>query len=200
MSKVTFNPKRDTPYLAAITQAAQFSLAGAILLGPKGWFFGGLLGLLVSMALAYASSQYADVAQKRKTWVMVGMIILGALSPIAIGTSMYLELPEIITPIWRGVVGAAWAILPDASVALVGFVAGKGMTNAGNEPAIVKEKPEKPPVVVALPAVSPLPVAQSVACQYGCGFERATQQAINAHYRGCKLNPANMPMRVDSGV
>src|SRR6187399_2427366 len=136
-ARVSFNPKRDLPYIAAFAQAAQFSLAGSVLIGPKGWFFGGLLGILVSLAVAYASSQYADIAQKRKGWAMAGMVMIGIISPLIVGTSMFLDLSKEIHPIWRGIVGAAWGILPDASVALVGFVAGKGMIKAEAEP----EKP-----------------------------------------------------------
>lgn len=198
--KVSFNPKRDLPYIAAFAQAAQFALAGSVLIGPKGWFFGGLLGLLVSLAVAYAASQYTDVAKKRQPWAMAGMVIIGIISPLIVGTSLYLDLSKELHPVWRGVVGAAWGILPDASVALVGFIAGKGLSKADEateKPAKAEPKPAKPVEVPALPIIAPLVVAQSYACKYGCGDERASQQAMNAHYRGCKMNPANMPIRVD---
>lgn len=40
---------------------------------------------------------------------------------------MFLDLPTSIHPIWRGVVGAVLGVIPDVSVFLTGFVAGKGL-------------------------------------------------------------------------
>jgi hypothetical protein len=123
-----FNPKAQMPWLAALVQAAQFGLAGHILIRePVGWLFGGLLGGLVSFAVAYASSQYAEVAEKRQPFVMGGIILTMALSPVIIGASMYIHLHPDLGQVARIVVGIAWAVVPDVAVALVGFTAGKGM-------------------------------------------------------------------------
>jgi hypothetical protein len=125
-----FNPKRDGPYLGAIAQAAQFVLAGYILFGWLGIPFALLLGLLVSISVAYAASQYADAAKSRQPYIMAGMIFIMALSPSVVGVSVTLHIIESHPALWLGwavLVGVSWAIIPDVSVMLIGFTAGKGM-------------------------------------------------------------------------
>ena len=98
-SQTTFNPKRDLPYLAAVAQTILYTWAGVTLLGSWGWIPGAATGLLVSVTMAYASSQYTEVAKDRRGFVFWGMVFLGALSPVVIGTSMYLDLPAEIHPV-----------------------------------------------------------------------------------------------------
>lgn len=168
---VTFNPKRDTPYLAAISQAVLYVWAGATLLGFWGWIPGLFMGALVSVTMAYASSQYEEVARARKKYVMAGMIILGLFSPVVIGTSMYLDLPAAIHPIWRGVVGAVLGIIPDVSVFLTGFVAGKGL--------VAKDKQDQSEPKQTKPAKEP----NKPAFICSCGYEAKTQAGLNGHQR-----------------
>jgi hypothetical protein len=147
------NPKRDLPYLAALAQTAQFALAGSIVLGPKGWFFGGVLGLLVSLAMVYSTSQIADIAAKRQPYALAMTGALGVLSPIVIAASVYLELPAEMAQPLRVAVAACWGAIPDVSIAVVGFVAGKGMvatdttstTSPQQVPALVAPSPAKRP-------------------------------------------------------
>lgn len=171
--RVSFNPKRDLPYMGALAQAIQFSHASSVLFGPEGWFFGGVMGVLVSVSVAYATSQYADIAQKRKPFAMAALIILALFSPVIVGTGAYLKLTPITDPIWRGVVAFAWGVLPDASVAIVGFIAGKGLVKADAEQPIAKPKPEKPAIELEKPAFK---------CPHpGCDVTKPTQAALNAH-------------------
>lgn len=171
-SKATFNPKRDLPYMGAAAQAIQFAHASASLFGPEGWFFGGVLGVLVSVSVAYATSQYSDIAQKRKGWALFGMIVLGAFSPVIVGTGAYLRL-NVPDPYWRGVVAFAWGILPDAAVAITGFVAGKSLVKADAEPAKAEVKPAKS---------KEEPIKPAFKCGYaGCDVVKPTQAALNAH-------------------
>jgi hypothetical protein len=173
MNKTSFNPKRDLPYLAAISQAIQYIWAGITLFGGWGFIPGLFLGVLVSVTMAYASSQYSDVAKDRKKFVMFGMIVLGIFSPVIIGTSMYLDLPQVINPLWRGFVGAVWGILPDMSVLLTGFVAGKGLV--AKEQTVQSEAQSQPKPAKAEPK-------PAFSCPYpGCEVTKPTQAAINAH-------------------
>lgn len=197
MSKAaSFSPKRDIPYLAAAISAVLFAYSGSLLLGWIGWIIGGLLGVLVSVSVLYASSQYAGTAKERKPWIMTGLVILMTFSPIINGTAVYFELSTEIWDVWRGVVAVAWGILPDVAGAVAGFVAGKGMVKADDPAKSEPEaKPERKPRKKA-----PVSAAPMIACKYGCGFERATQAAMNPHLGACKNNPANMPVRVDLGA
>lgn len=171
-SGVSFNPKRDLPYLGAICQAIQFSHASSILFGAEGWFFGGVMGVLVSVSVAYATSQYADIAQKRKPLAMAGLIVLALFSPVIVGTGAYLRL-SVPDPFWRGAVAFAWGVLPDVAVAITGFVAGKGMVRPDEKPKEAKPKPEKPAIEPIKPVFS---------CSFpGCDVAKPTQAAINAH-------------------
>lgn len=202
-STTRFNPKRDLPYLAALAQTSQFSLAGSILLGNRGWFFGGLLGLLISVTMAYATSQYTEIAKERRKvalWLVVG---LGIFSPLIIGTSMFLDLPQNINPIWRGIVGAVWGILPDASVALVGFVAGKGLVkreessdkNTQETPKSNQQRPKKPKKVAKQHVTDDQLIAELKSNPAATDDELAqlfkvSRQAINK--RRHKLTPAQL--------
>lgn len=155
--KTTFNPKRDLPYLAAIAQTVQFSIAGYTLFSWLGLLAGIFLGALVSMTVAYASSQYFEIAKERKKSALFFMVVLLAFSPIVVGTAAYLELP--FTGVWAGVVAAAWGILPDFSVALDGFIAGKGMvakeqlaaTGTETAPQVAPKQDKKPAKVARQP-------------------------------------------------
>jgi len=135
--------RKHIPYFAATVQTAQYALAGYFLIGVLGWFFVGSMGALVSLAMAYAASQYADVAEKRKGPSLVALIGIMLLSPILVGTATWLHLTNIPNLIWRGVVSFAWGALPDAAVVLSGFAAGKGLFEQGNKPKVAG-KSKKP--------------------------------------------------------
>lgn len=125
--------KKHIPLYAVVVQTAQYALAGYFLIGWMGLFFVGIMGGLVSLALVYATSQYADIAQGRKTTSLIAMILLMVFSPVLIGTATWLHLAIIPSSLWRGVVSAIWGILPDGAVALAGFIAGKGMFETGKK-------------------------------------------------------------------
>lgn len=163
-SKIHFNPKRDIPYLAATIQAVIFAYSGSLLIGWIGWLIGGLMGVLVSVSVLYASSQYAETAKTRKPWVIVGIVILMLFSPIINGTAVYFELSKEIWNIWRGVVAVAFGVLPDVAAALAGFTAGKGMVKADTEPPLTgaEPKPKKKKAVEPAVIVEPAPVVVPV--------------------------------------
>lgn len=135
--------KKHLPLFAAFVQTAQYSLAGYFLIGAMGWFFVGLMGALISLAMAYATSQVSDIAQKRKAGAYVALVAIMVFSPVIIGTATYLHLTQIVNPYWRGIVSAAWGFLPDGAVALAGFVAGKGMIEQERKPKVAGKKQGK---------------------------------------------------------
>lgn len=178
-NNITFNPKRDLPYLAALAQIVQFTIAGYTLFGPVGILSGLFLGALVSMTVAYATSQYSEIAKERKKAALFFMVVLLAFSPIVVGTAAYIELP--FTGVWAGIVAAAWGILPDFSVALDGFIAGRGLVKRDEQPQ--SEAQAKPKKVEAV--AEPLPVAieqpaPSWVCAT-CGYVAKSQAALSGH-------------------
>lgn len=168
MAKINFNPKRDLPYLAALAQVVQFTIAGYTLFGLPGLVSGFFLGALVSMSVAYATSQFYDIAKERKLAALFFMVVLLAFSPVVVGTAAYIELP--FTGIWAGIVAAAWGILPDFSVALDGFIAGKGLVKK-DESATGEPKPAK----------KPLPEPEKPAFICSCGYVAKSQAALSGH-------------------
>ena len=128
------NPKIYLPYISAMAQAVNIAIAATLLMGWHGLVSGAISGVLISVTMAYASSQYSDIAKTRKPYALALMVFIGLAAPVFVGTGIYLSLPEIIHPVWRGVVGGLWGALPDASVLLAGFTAGRGM--------VAKDAPE----------------------------------------------------------
>lgn len=135
--------KKHLPFYAALVQTAQYSLAGYFLIGWMGWFFVGLMGALVSLSMAYAASQYADIAQKRKAGSFIALVALMFMSPVLIGTATYLHLDQITNPYWRGVVSAVWGVIPDGAVVLSGFIAGKGLVEQESKPKVAGKNVKK---------------------------------------------------------
>lgn len=125
--------RKHIPYFAAIVQTAQYALAGYFLIGQMGWLFLGMMGALVSLALAYGASQFADIAQGRKKSSLVAMVLIMTFSPVLIGTATWLHLTNIPNPYWRAVVSLVWGMLPDLAVTLSGFIAGKGLVENSNK-------------------------------------------------------------------
>lgn len=95
------NRKWITPF-AVVVQTVQYALAGYFLIGWLGVFTVGLMGGLVSFAMAYGSSQFNDVAKNRKPSSLAALLALMAFSPVLIGTATYLHLTNIPNPVWRG--------------------------------------------------------------------------------------------------
>jgi hypothetical protein len=126
--------KKQIPIIAAFIQTIQFGFAGYIYAGWLGVFVLGIMGALVSLVVSYGSSQLADIAEKRKGQSTAAMIAVLFFSPILVGTATWLHLTIISNPIWRGVVSFAWGTLADLSPLLAGFVAGKGLFDAGKQP------------------------------------------------------------------
>jgi len=135
--------KKHIPMLAVVVQTAQYALAGYFLIGHLGWFFLGSMGALVSIAMAYATSQFSDMAQKRKGASVIALIAIMLFSPVLIGTAAFVHLTVINHPVWRGVVSAAWGFLPDGAVALAGFVAGKGLVDQGTKKKVARKAGNK---------------------------------------------------------
>lgn len=171
--------KKQLPFYAAFVQTAQYTLAGWLFMGWVGAVCVGLMGSLVSMTMAYATSQFSDIAQKRKAGSMVFLIALMSFSPILIGTATFIHLTQVTSLIWRGVVCAAWGFLPDGATALAGFIAGKGLVEQDHQPAKAKGKPAK-----AAPKPAEEPAKPAFVCSCGRSFK--TQPALNAHQRSHK--------------
>lgn len=184
MNKISFNPKRDLPYLAALAQVVQFVHAGYILFEWAGAVSGLFLGALVSMSVAYATSQYTDTAKDRKSPALFFMVPLLAFSPVIVGTAAYLKLPAGLPWWWAIIVAAAWGILPDFSVALDGFIAGKGMVKRDEAaPSEVKPAKSKP---------EPLPEIEKPAFVCSCGYVAKSQAALSGHQLAHKPKKADV--------
>lgn len=191
--------KKHIPYIAALIQTAQYSLAGFFLIGPLGWFFVGAMGALVSLAMAYAASQYNDVAERRKTASLVALIGIMLLSPILVGTATWLHLTIIANPYWRGVVSFAWGVLPDGAVVLSGFAAGKGLFDQGSKPASRSAKGSGRSAKGSNRSAKGSKNVAIVHCRYeGAGCKRTgTQAAMNAHAGKCPFKPTiSMPAEI----
>ena len=167
------NPK-SMPYLAALVQTFQYALAGSILIGSRGWLFGGMLGVLVSFSMALASSQISDISKKRTLAAWIAFIGLAVISPVYVGTATFYDLSIISNPIWRGVVAAVWGLIPDGSVALTGFIIGKSM---------VKQTTEQPIKQMTSTRSTPSKAkAKGFACPVaGCSYVATSQKALNGH-------------------
>ena len=117
------------PYLAAVAQAIQFSHAGFILLSWWGLLIGGIIGAVVSLAVATAASRVSDIAQKRRRLAWAGLVALLVLSPLALAAPVYISFGD-ISPDWlRWVSACAWAAAPDLAIVLSGAIAGKSLVS-----------------------------------------------------------------------
>lgn len=179
-----FDPK-NYPYLAASIQAVQYGHAGFVYLSWVGLVTAGLLGLLISFGMALASSKINDIAKKRKPAAWVAFLLLAVISPAFVGVAMWIALDVITLPLWRVVVAALWGLIPDGGVALVGFIVGKGMVAAETK----QSEPQSEPKAKGKSAKR---IKATVECKFagaGCGQKFATQNAANAHARGCAYKP-----------
>lgn len=186
--------KKQLPFYAAVVQTIQYAVAGYLLLEWIGFVSVGAMGALVSLSMAYAASQVADIAKGRKLQSYLALIGLMILSPILVGTATFYHLTIITNPVWRGVVAGVWGVIPDGAVALAGFVAGKGLVER-------EEKSQKS--APAKPANRKRPLSE-FSCPHagaGCGRKFATQNAANAHARSCGFKPTiAMPVDVSKKV
>jgi len=188
--------KKQLPFYAAAVQTIQYAVAGYLLLGWIGAFSVGTMGALVSLSMAYASSQVsAEMAKSRKAQSYAALMGLMLLSPVIVGTATFYSLDIVTNPIWRAIVAGVWGIIPDGAVALAGFVAGKGMMD---EP---KKKPQKS--AGAKPAKTTKSLSEFT-CRYagaGCGRKFASQNSANAHARSCGYKPTiAMPIDVSNKI
>jgi len=194
--------KKHIPYFAAVVQTAQYALAGYFLIGVMGWFFVGIMGALISLALAYGTSQFSDIAQGRKRSSLIAMIFIMTFSPILIGTATWIHLTIIPNPYWRGVVSLVWGMLPDLAVALAGFIAGKGLVEQGagkskRHGAGRSAKGKTRSAKGSGRSKSLSKPAAVIACRYAPQCDRSfkTQNAENAHAGQCGFKPTiSMPV------
>ncbi len=185
--------KKQLPFYAAIVQTIQYAVAGYLLLEWIGAFSVGTMGALVSLSMAYAASQVADVAKGRKLQSYLALIGLIVLSPILVGTATFYHLTIIVNPVWRGVVAAVWGIIPDGAVALAGFVAGRGLVERDEKARKTSQKSAQAKPAKRKPSLS------EFSCRYagaGCGRKFASQNSANAHARSCGFKPT-IAMPVD---
>jgi hypothetical protein len=120
-------------------------VAGYLLLNWIGVLSVGAMGALVSLSMAYASSQVsAEMAKSRRLQSYLALVGLMILSPVIVGTATFYHLDIIVNPVWRGIVAGVWGVIPDGAVALAGFVAGKGMMDEP-KPKQKQAKPAKKP-------------------------------------------------------
>ena len=177
--------KKQLPFYAAVVQTVQYTVAGYLLLGWIGFVSVGTMGALVSLSMAYAASQVADVAKGRKLQSYLALVGLIILSPILVGTATFYHLTIITNPVWRGVVAGVWGIIPDGATALAGFVAGRGLVEREQKPAKPKKAKLKPATVSLEPA-KPALFCKIAGCSGNPktkdgSFE--TQSSLNAHQR-----------------
>lgn len=158
---------------------------------------GGLVGIGASFAAAFSSYQLPRVkhGQARKIgWTALGGLV--ACSAVVVGVSG-VETPQ---GALRWIVSIGYSVLTECAVLAVAMASGKLFADVPVEPPqsqpVARPKRERPIEQPALPVIAPAPAAIAIPCKYGCGFERATQQAINAHYRGCK----NRPVKIDQSL
>jgi len=181
--------KKQLPFYAAIVQTIQYGFGGFLYFSWIGILVVGSMGALISFTTAYASSQINDIAKGRKFSSWVAMVGIMLLSPVIIGTSLFYSLSMIENPVWRGIVSAVWAILPDGATALAGFVAGKSLASEPQKPAKRPQSEKKSRSATAKTR------SANVSCLYaGCDRKFATQNAANAHARSCAMRPTTLPV------
>lgn len=195
--------KKSLPFYAATVQTIQYSFGGWLYFSWIGVPVVGSMGALISFSTAYAASQISDIAKGRKLASWIAMVLLMALSPVIIGTSLFYSLPMITNPIWRGIVAGVWGLLPDGATALAGFIAGRGLVEQ-DQP---KQKPAKAKSKPALAEPEPARFWCSVAgCQGNpktADGSFGTQSALNGHQRKHKpvayavslIEPVTMEMK-----
>jgi hypothetical protein len=171
--------KKQLPFYAATVQTIQYAVAGYLLLSWVGAFSVGTMGALVSLSMAYASSQVSsEMAKSRKTQSYLALAGLMVLSPVIVGTATFYSLSIVTNPIWRGIVAGVWGIIPDGAVALAGFVAGKGMM--GEQPKHKKSKAKQKKAEAKAKQAVQVPAPPAFVCAT-CGFEAKSQKALNGH-------------------
>lgn len=142
--------KKHLPFYSAAVQTIQYMVAGYLFLGWMGLVSVGTMGALVSLSMAYASSQVSsEMAKSRRLQSYLALIGLMILSPVIVGTATFYHLTIVTNPVWRGIVAGVWGIIPDGAVALSGFVAGKGMMDepkkvAGKQKQKTVKTPQEP--------------------------------------------------------
>jgi hypothetical protein len=191
--------KKDIPTIAIITQTVQYAMAGYFLIGWLGVVTVGLMGALVSIAMAFAASKYGE-SERRKTATVAALLTIMIFSPILVGTATWLHLTIIPNPIWRGVVSAVWGIIPDGAVVLAGFGAGKGLFEQIGKKKASKKKSSggtgrqlssgKSSVkATGKQTTRAEKMKEQIPCRWGCGLVGSKGQ-MNAHSAHCEKNPA----------
>jgi hypothetical protein len=188
--------KKDIPTIAIITQTVQYSMAGYFLIGWLGVATVGLMGALVSIAMAFAASKYGE-SERRKTATVAALLTIMVFSPILVGTATWLHLTIIPNPYWRGVVSAVWGIIPDGAVVLAGFGAGKGLfeqigkkkkkASAGTGKQTSRGKSSVKSTGKQTTRAEKM--KEQIPCRWGCGLVGSKGQ-MNAHSPHCEKNPA----------
>jgi hypothetical protein len=182
--------KKQLPFYAAAVQTIQYMVAGYLLLKWLGVVSVGTMGALVSLSMAYASSQVsAEMAKSRRLQSYLALVGLMILSPVIVGTATFYHLDIIVNPVWRGIVASVWGIIPDGAVALAGFVAGKGMMDEPKPKIKLKKISQK--TAGAKPANRKTSQSE-FDCRFagaGCGRKFASQNSANAHARSCGFKP-----------
>jgi hypothetical protein len=179
--------QKHIPYFAALVQTAQYSWQ-ATFDRCHGLVFVGIMGALISWRWHMAQVNL-PILHGSQEILLIAMIFIMSFSPILIGTATWIHLTIIPNPYWRGVVSAAWGLLPDLAVALAGFIAGKGLVEQG------AGKPQKKRAGRLAKGKSrsakPSKARANISCRYApqCDRKFASQNAANAHARTCGFKP-----------
>lgn len=185
-----FNPT-SLPYIMALAQTIQIGHAGYVLMGWVGVLIGGVIGGGVSFSVAYAGSQIASLTgQKREKWANPAMFAMMGLSPLLIAAAAYISFSIISQPWLRWVTACSWAVAPDLAIFLTGLITGKKLV--AEESGLQSETKAKRKSAKRKKA--------DYVCRYagaGCGQKFATQNAANAHARGCAYKPTIIDVSVD---
>ena len=158
-----FDPK-VLPYIAAIAQAIQIGHAGFLLMGITGVLVGGSIGSVVSLNVAYASSQIASITgQKREKWANPAMVGVLLISPLLVAAAAFYSFDTIEIVSIRWITAISWALAPDGAIFLSGLIAGKKLVKPDESETKLPPKPKKPAFTCA------------------CGRSFKTQAALNGH-------------------
>jgi hypothetical protein len=121
--KKTFTPQlKHLLYLASLAQAVLFAIAGNQYFGVFGWLAGLVIGAVVNISLAVASSRISDISEKRKPLARLALIGMFLLSPTTITLTLFAP-ASIATAI-------VWSMDADLAIILTGAIAGKNLVDA----------------------------------------------------------------------
>jgi len=175
---------------AAAFQSYQFGRALGIY-DPNGWNIKGvnigglILGLIVNISIAWASTQLPSINGKNRiksAWT--AFYVLMFLSPALVAPAMYMIYIDKMFWVLAAALAFGFAIAPDLTITLSGFIAGKSLIPAQATQSETQKSQSETKNRKAKPQKS----LADIPCRYGCG-KVGSQNAMNAHAKGCPNKP-----------